>query len=125
MSSQKEGESLWLHVYRLMAQGVEPHPMLIEQADAYTGALGRSFLHCLCLEGDSQVIDRVLGFDVDVNPQDELGNTPLMETAAAGRWDVVRVLLRHGADPEIINHDGEDLADYLMLRGVELPDEFR
>ena len=114
-----------MHVYRLVVQGVDPHPMLIEQADAYSCGLGRSFLHWLCLEGDPKMIDQLLGYDIDVNPQDELGNTPLMESAAAGRWDVARVLLRHGADPEIINHDGENLEDYLALRGVDLPEEFQ
>lgn len=124
MTSHREGESLWMHVYRLSAQGVDPHPLLVAEADVHTGPLGRSFLHWLCLEGSADVIDRLLAYDVDVNPQDALGNTPLMEAAGAGRWDVARVLLRHGADPEIVNHDGEDLADYLALRGVEPPDGF-
>ena len=119
MTSHQEG--LWMQLYRLCAQGADPHPMLVEKADARTGPLGRSFLHWLCLEGQAEIIDRLLGYDVDVNPQDALGNTPLMEAAAAGRWDVVRVLLRHGADPDIVNHDGDSLTDYLALRGMKLP----
>lgn len=120
-----EGESLWLQVYRLVERGADPHPQLIEQADAHRGPVGESFLHWICLEGDAAVIDRLLECNIDVNPQDDLGNTPLMQTVASGRWDVARVLMRHGADPEIRNHDGEDLADYAELHGVELPDEFR
>ena len=116
------GQNLWMRVYTLARAGATPHPQLIEQADAVRGPLGESFLHWLCLEGDAAVVDRILSADIDVNVQNGLGNTPLMEAAAQGRWDLARVLIRHGADPELRNYDGEDLAEYLELYGVELPE---
>ncbi len=118
------GQALWMRIYTLAQAGAEPHPQLIQQADAERGPLGESFLHWLCLEGDTAVIDRILGADLDVNVQNALGNTPLMEAAAQGRWDLAKVLVRHGADPELRNHDGEDLSEYLELYGVELPEGF-
>ena len=59
---------------------------------------------------------------MELDAQDELGNTPLMEAATAGRTDVIPVLIAAGASRTITNFDAEDLADYLDLYGLDLTD---
>ena len=114
-------EHVWMRLYRLLMQGVEPHPSVITAAEQYRGPMGQTFLHWLCLEGDVACIERFITAGIDLDGQDELGNTALMEVAAAGRWDVARALIAAGASSRIVNFDGEDLADYLELYGVEVP----
>jgi ankyrin repeat protein len=43
---------------------------------------------------------------VDINKQDGLGNTALYIASAHGRLEIVRVLLKSGADPNIKRYDG-------------------
>jgi ankyrin repeat protein len=43
---------------------------------------------------------------VNVNFQDELGRTPLYQASKSGHIDVVRVLLKHNADPNIWRNNG-------------------
>jgi ankyrin repeat protein len=119
-----EGEHVWLRIYRLLEQGVEPHPALVEKANQQRGPMGQSFIHWLSLEGTVELVERLAMMDIDLDARDDLGNTALMEAAVAGRWDVAKLLRDSGADPNLRNHDGESLADYLMLYGVELPDDW-
>ena len=46
-----------------------------------------------------------------------------MEAVAAGRTEVVAALVAAGASTSIVNFDGEDLADYLELYELVLPDD--
>jgi len=48
-----------------------------------------------------EVIEALLEFGADINEQDPNGLTGLRWAVIEGRHDVVRLLLRHGADPKI------------------------
>ncbi len=118
----RESEHAWMRFYQLLRQGVDPHPSLTNEVKSLRGPLGQSILHWLCLEADVAIIERALKAGVELDAQDELGNTPLMEAATAGRTDVIPVLIAAGASRTITNFDGEDLADYLDLYGLDLTD---
>lgn len=120
-----ERERLWLELYRLLEQGATLHPRLLQDAESQRGPLGESFLHWVVLEGSAETVSRLLVAGVAVDRRNHLGNTALMEAAANGRWDVVRVLLEGGADRSLRNHDDECLEDYLELHGLELPDDLK
>ncbi len=121
----KDRESLWLELYRLLEQGASLHPKLLADAENQRGPLGESLLHWVVLEGSAETVGRLVAAGVAVNRRNHLGNTALMEAAANGRWDVVRVLLEGGADRSLRNHDDESLEDYLELYGMELPDDLK
>ena len=54
---------------------------------------------------DPQVLAR--HFTVDVNDQDALGRTPLHLAAEGGHASVLKCLLLHGADPDIVDDASE------------------
>ena len=123
--SDTQPEHVWMRLYQLLMRGAEPHPSLVAEAERFRGPMGQTFLHWLCLEGEVACIARFIAAGIDLDGQDELGNTALMEVCAAGRWEVARALLAAGASTKIVNFDGEDLEDYLDLYGIELPDDMR
>ena len=118
-------EHSWMRFYQLLKKGAEPHPSLTMEVQAHRGPIGQPFLHWLCLEAEADVIKRAIKTGLEIDAQDELGNTALMEAAAAGRTEVVSALLSAGASSTITNFDGEDLADYLDLYGLEIPEALR
>jgi len=120
-----DSEHAWMQLYALLEQGAAPHPSLVAAVDEYRGPMGQTFLHWLCLEAKVEHIHSVVKAGMALDGQDEMGNTAMMEAAAAGRWDVAAVLLEGGASLSIENYDGEDLEGYLELWGVDIPPAFR
>ena len=59
-------------------------------------ALESSPVNALCRDGDWDSLVRACKKGFDVNQCDKLYKTPLMYAAAAGRWDMVQLLLAHG-----------------------------
>jgi ankyrin repeat protein len=53
------------------------------------------------IEGDSQVIGRLLTEDVNIDGRDRYGQTALMLAAMHGQEEVVGVLLENGADMDV------------------------
>ena len=67
-------------------------------------------LHIAASHFASNVIfDRLLaaGAQLVINQQDDEGNTPLHLAACIGHINGVKYLLSHGADPHVVNNDGE------------------
>jgi uncharacterized protein len=55
-------------------------------------------IHDATKNGDIEVIEQLLETGVDVNTEDEDGQTPLRCAADAGHTDVTKMLIEHGAD---------------------------
>jgi ankyrin repeat protein len=58
-------------------------------------------LHNAAHEGDADTVNALLNAGVDVNARGEYNRTPLLWAAAYGRAEVVKMLLRRGADPNV------------------------
>ena len=70
-------------------------------------------LHWYAIEGDPDVLEKIIGLGFEVNTTNKFGQTPLFESAIIERWDNVEILLRHGADVSIRNKYDETVFDYL------------
>ncbi|MBL8300431.1 MAG: ankyrin repeat domain-containing protein [Rhodanobacteraceae bacterium] len=80
-------------------------------ADAFAAnEQGETATHLAAQLGAAPLLDRLLDAGADPNARDQHGRTPLHAALAAPGPqldDVVRSLIRHGADPEIAANDGE------------------
>jgi hypothetical protein len=56
--------------------------------------------------GDVAKIDALVGDGVDVNARGKCNNTPLLRTLYARNWEGYQALLRHNADPNILDDRG-------------------
>lgn len=65
----------------------------------------RSFCNAAAM-GDVETVQRLLKSGVDVNGADCDGRTALMLAAACGKMDVVRLLMLHGAKPDLTDKFG-------------------
>lgn len=74
----------------------------------YRDAGGRTRLQIACEKGKLDVVKKLLddvinnpNSNIDINDQDNAGNTPLHEAALNGHLDIVELLLAHGANVNI------------------------
>jgi ankyrin repeat protein len=58
-------------------------------------------------------VEKIIKLGFDVNTQNKFGNTPLMEYALIDKWEMVELLLKNCADPEIKNRDNENVLESL------------
>ncbi|MGB9596446.1 MAG: serine hydrolase, partial [Candidatus Poribacteria bacterium] len=61
-------------------------------------------------------VELVLAYGADVNATDEIGLTALHRATMGGRKDIVDLLIKNGADPDIKMPDKETLADAFLNR---------
>ena len=80
----------------LLAAGADPDN---------TNRLGESALH-LAAEGDSGILETLLGAGANPNARDSGGVTPLMLAAAAGRSDGIDLLRAAGARLDMKDYQG-------------------
>lgn len=64
---------------------------------------------------DSIIVQRLLSAGANVNAQDAKGWTPLMEIVVSDRIDIVKLLLKKGADTSIKNKDGKTALDIAII----------
>jgi ankyrin repeat protein len=110
-----------LHLAAAFA-GAEPVTLLLEH-----GAHIHQFSHnplrnqplhaCIALNSSLDVVRALLEAGADVNATQHGGYTPLLQAAAAGKKDLVLLLLEHGARPDCVCDRGKSAADYARERG--------
>ncbi|KAJ3532020.1 hypothetical protein NM208_g8622 [Fusarium decemcellulare] len=75
--------------------------------------MGRTPLHwCSVSEGPHEieaVMEALLKAGADGDAKSKDGRTPLLEVVQHGVVESVRILLKHGADPTVQDHDGRDV----------------
>jgi len=66
-----------------------------------------------------EICRRLLEMHPRLDAQDEMGRTPLHRAAEVNNADVVTVLLEAGANPKILDHDGETAFQLAQRRGAK------
>jgi ankyrin repeat protein len=74
-------------------------------------------LHAAVASRNAEAVALLLDRGADPNARQQVGYTPLMGAANAGREDLVDLLLRHGADRTLVNDEGKTAADIARERG--------
>ena len=64
---------------------------------------GRTALHQAAAKGDPEIILTLIKFGANVNSQTISGETPLMKAITFYQVEATKILLRFGADPNMIN----------------------
>lgn len=76
---------------------------------------GDQVLHLACVKGDLDDVKILLQSNADINARGEKGFTPLHYAVEQRRIEVVEYLLSVGADPCIINDNGDTAQDLAEL----------
>lgn len=74
-------------------------------------------IHAAVASRNAESVALLLERGADVNARQQLGYTPLMGAAAAGRQDLTDLLLGNGADPSLLSDDGKTAADVAREHG--------
>jgi ankyrin repeat protein len=112
----------WVELYEVLESGGQPSADLVQLCkDSRTG-IGETMLHWYAIEGEPDVLARLINLDFSVNVQNDFGRTPIMECSLIGRWDNARVLLERGADLSIADEDGLNYFQVMDEYGIELPE---
>jgi ankyrin repeat protein len=103
----------WIEAYELLDEGSSLPRTLLNQVLTNRNGLGESMLHWYAIEGDVDVVEKIIALGFDVDTTNSFGRTPLFECVTIDRWDIVEILLAHGARADIKDQNDEDVFDYL------------
>jgi uncharacterized protein len=123
MSARAVSPDGWTPLHLAAAfSNAEPVTLLLEH-----GAHVHQFSHnplrnqplhaCIALNNSVEVVCVLLECGADVNATQHGGYTPLLQAAAAGKKDLVLLLLEHSARPDCVCDRGKSAADYARERG--------
>ena len=95
---------------------------LLTEAGADIGAAARNPmkvqpLHAAVGARNRESVELLLDQRADPNARQQVGYTPLMGAASAGREDIVLLLLSRGADKSLVSADGKTAADIAREHG--------
>ena len=83
--------------------------LLSQNADvAAADEAGFTALHLACQQGNHEIAEALLRAGAQVDVKDSWGNTPLWRATFAFQGDtrLIRLLLDHGANPDLANNSG-------------------
>jgi ankyrin repeat protein len=103
----------WIKAYGALEDGRTVPADLLSAVLANRNGLGESMLHWYAIEGEPEIIEKVIGLGFDVNATNKFGRTTLFECVLIDRWDVAELLLIHGARTDIRDQNDEDVFAYL------------
>ena len=96
--------------------------LLARGADVAAAALNEmkvQALHAAVAGRSPEAVALLLEHGADVNARQQVGYTPLMGAASAGREDLVDLLLARGADRSLVSDDGKSAASVAREHGHE------
>ena len=82
-----------------------------------TNAMRVQPLHAAVSGRHVEAVSLLLEHGADVNARQQVGYTPLMGAAGAGRNDIADMLLARGADPSLTSDDGKTAAQIAVDHG--------
>jgi ankyrin repeat protein len=81
---------------------------------------GKPFLNYAARLDDSRIMEKLLTKEnFNINIQDKEGMTPLMESVRRSNFYTVKLLLKAGADPSLLNHKGKSAYDYATTSSIK------
>ena len=112
----------WIELYGLIEEGKEYSQDLVDLCKSSRNGIGETMLHWYAIEGEPDVLQKLIDLGFNVNTQNDFGNTPIMECSQIGRWNNALILLENGVDLTIQNENKEDYKTYLEEYDIQLPD---
>ena len=107
----------WIEAYEALAEGSSPSAKLLETVRSNRNGIGETMLHWYAIEGEPAIVEKIIGLGFDVNTTNAFGRPPLFECVQLDRWNMVELLLAHGARTDIRDHIGEDVFIHLKDSG--------
>ena len=108
-------------MYTFAAQKFEMSKILLSHGGLgdfnYQYKDGKTALMLAIIKKNRRIIKSVMKFRQNFNIRDTFGNTALVYAAGLGLSDVVRTLLKKGADPTIPRKDGRTVIDIARAKG--------
>lgn len=83
---------------------LKAHPKLLESKVEYSGVTPLSCA-CMATNDNQEVIKYLIKMGANLNSRSRSGLSPLHIAAMRGRHEIVRILLAHGADPNLRDND--------------------
>jgi ankyrin repeat protein len=107
----------WIAAYDLLEQGKELPAALRQLVLSNRNGTDETMLHWYAIEGEARVLEKIVALGFEVDTVNRFGRTPLFECVTIGRWEIVELLLAHGARTDVKDQNGEDVFDYLEDMG--------
>ncbi|KAF5664852.1 ankyrin [Fusarium circinatum] len=86
---------------------VEANSLVLAGADVTLSDFDeQKLIHAACLDGQTEVVELLLGRITNINGTHINNETPLAAACEMGHLDIIRLLLENGADANISNDDG-------------------
>ena len=103
----------WIEAYELLDKSLPIPQKLKEKILGNKNGIGETMLHWYSIEGETRVVEKIIELGFDVNTQNKFKATPLFDCVQIERWDIVELLLKHGARTNIKNNNDEDVWAHL------------
>jgi ankyrin repeat protein len=85
-----------------------------------TTSNGESALTLACMQENVEICERLIIAKANVNELDHHQRTPLLKAARHnGSSDILRLLLKHGAKPDIADEEGNTPLHFAAQRGTQ------
>jgi ankyrin repeat protein len=103
----------WIEAYEALEEGRSLSAGLLHTVRSNRNGLGETMLHWYAIEGAPVIVEKIIGLGFDVNTTNAFGRPPLFECVQINRWDMVELLLAHGARTDIRDRNGEYIFTHL------------
>ena len=123
-SSNRNGD-VPLHYAALQGQWKTVELLLKSGADAkQLGGMNWTTLHCAAVGGSVEAVSLLINENAPLSTVDDDGNTPLHLSVMEHHYGCARLLLEHGADPNVSGFDGYPSPLMLVLKSTAAPVNF-
>lgn len=115
----------WIELYETLEAGRTPSPELVAQCRHNKNGIGETIVHWYAIEGEPDVLRRLIQLGFDVNACDDSGTSPITSAAFIDRWDNARVLRSCGARTEGVDSCGYSYRGLVTNAGPTAPPDLR